>query len=89
MIERSPRAPVSRSSARSEISQSASSVNDELDRVVAEEPLVLACERVLGLGEDGDEVLPPELMHRRDDRKPADELGDQPEGHEVFGHDLG
>src|SRR5881394_3961437 len=36
---------------------------DELDVVVAEEALVLLDERVLGLGEDLDEVLTLELVH--------------------------
>ena len=57
MIERSPRAPVSRSSALSAISQSASSVKTSSIVVVPEEALVLLDERVLRLGEDLDEIL--------------------------------
>src|SRR5881394_1617729 len=40
---------------------------DELDAVVAEEALVLLDQRVLGLGEDLNEVLTLELVHGRDD----------------------
>src|SRR3954468_13766329 len=61
---------------------------DELDVVVAEEALVLLRERVLWLGEDLDEILALELVHRRDDRQPADELGDQAVGEQVFRHHL-
>src|SRR5437763_10206132 len=61
---------------------------DELDPVVAEEALVLLDERVLRFLEDLDEIFPPELVHRRDDREPADELGDQPEVKEILGHYL-
>src|SRR5439155_10917291 len=51
---------------------------DELDRVVGEEALVLPRQRVLGLGQDLDEILLLQLVHRGDDREPADELRDQP-----------
>src|SRR5205823_6925340 len=61
---------------------------DELDVVVREDTLVLTRERILGLGQDLDEILALELVHRRDDRQPADELGDQPVGQEILGHDL-
>ncbi len=40
---------------------------DELDRVVAEEALVLADERILRLGEDLDEVVMRELVYGGDD----------------------
>src|SRR6266545_2223510 len=61
---------------------------DEFDRVVGEEALVLLRERVLRLGEDLDEVLLLQLVHRRDDGQAADELGDQPEAEEVLRHHL-
>src|SRR5262245_18173117 len=62
---------------------------DELDVVVGKEALVLIDERVLRLDEDLDEVLALQLMHRRDDREPADELGDQPVREEILGHHVG
>src|SRR3954469_5661179 len=62
---------------------------DELYPVVAEEALVLLDERVLGLLENLDEVFTPQLVHRGDDREPADELRDQAEVEEVFRHHLG
>ena len=62
---------------------------DELDVVVVEEALVLLDERVLRLEEDLDEVVTRELVHRRDDRQPADELRDQPVGEEILRHHLG
>src|SRR6188472_291041 len=43
---------------------------DELDAVVAEEALVLLHERVLGLLEDLDEILAPQLMDCGHDREP-------------------
>src|SRR3954454_4105464 len=61
---------------------------DELDVVVGEEPLELARERVLRLGQDLDEVLALQLVHRGDDRQPADELRDQPVREQVLGHYL-
>src|SRR6266566_6788287 len=61
---------------------------DELDVVVAEEPLVLPRQRVLRLRQDLDEILALQLMHRRDDGQPADELGDQPELQQILWHDL-
>src|SRR5205823_3393418 len=45
-------------------------------------------ERVLRLGEDLDEILAAQLVHCRENREPADELGDQPEVEEVLRHDL-
>src|SRR6478736_4032393 len=61
----------------------------ELDPVVAEEPLVLLDERILGLLEDLHEVLAPQLVHGRDDRQASDELRDQPEVEEVLRHHVG
>ena len=61
---------------------------DELDVVVGEEALVLLDERVLRLDQDLDEILALQLVHRRDDRQPADELGDQPVREEILGHDV-
>src|SRR5688572_7668761 len=60
---------------------------DELDVVVPEEPLVLLRERVLRLHQDLHEVLALELVHGRDDRESADELGDQAEREQVLRHD--
>ena len=88
MIERRPRAPVSRSSALSAISHSASSVKTSSIVVVPEEALVLLDERVLRLGQDLDEILAAQLVHGRDDRQAADELGDQPEVEEILRHHL-
>ena len=88
MIERSPRAPVSRSSALSAISQSASSVKTSSIVVVVEEALVLLDERVLRLGQDLHEVLALQLVHGRDDRQAADELGDQPVSEQILRHHL-
>ena len=68
MIERRPRAPVSRSSALLGDLPERVLGEDELDRVVREEALVLLDERVLRLGEDLDEVLALQLVHVRDDR---------------------
>src|SRR6185437_13729033 len=62
---------------------------DELDVVVAEEALILLHERILRLGEDLYEILLAQLMHRRDDREAADELGDEAEVEQVLRHDLG
>src|SRR5215218_799088 len=61
---------------------------DEVDRVVGEEALVLLDERVLWLGEDLHEILLAKLVHGRDDREAADELGDEAEVQEVLRHDL-
>src|SRR5581483_10149140 len=61
---------------------------DELDVVVAEEPLVLLDERVLRLGEDLDEVLAPQLVHGGDDRQASDELGYEAEVEEILRHHL-
>src|SRR5919108_485495 len=62
---------------------------DELDRVVAEEALVLLHERVLRLGQDLHEILALELVHGRDDGQPADELGNESVAEQVFRHHLG
>ena len=88
MMERRPRAPVSRCEG---------AVGDRLERVVgedqvdvveAEEAPVLAHEGVLGLGQDLHQVLARELVHRGDDRQAPDELRDQPVVHEVLGEHL-
>ena len=63
MMERSPRAPVSRlQGLLGDLPQRVVGEH-ELDRVVAEEPLVLACERVLGLGQDLHEIVAAQLVH--------------------------
>ena len=56
----------------------------ELDAVQLEELLVLARERVLGLGEDAHEVVLVQVVDGADDREPADELGDEPEVEQVL-----
>src|SRR5829696_3448597 len=61
---------------------------DELDVVELEEALELLDQRVLGLGEDLDQVVLRELVDDRQDRKTADELGDQAVLHEVLGEHL-
>src|SRR5258708_998209 len=53
-------------------------LKDELDVVQREEFLVLLHERVLGLGEDANDVLLVEVLQRDDDRQAADELRDEP-----------
>src|ERR671918_692357 len=62
---------------------------DELDRVVGEEALVLLDERVLRLEEDLHEVLPRELVYRGDDGEPPDELRDEPVREEILRHHRG
>src|SRR5664280_1922509 len=57
----------------------------QLDAVQAEELLVLLGERVLGLREDLAQVGLVEVVHRRDDRQAADELGDEAEVEQVLG----
>src|SRR5450830_16437 len=57
----------------------------QLDSVQREELPVLLGERVLGLGEDAPQVGLVEVVHGRDHRQTADELGDQPEVEQVFG----
>ena len=61
----------------------------ELDAVELEELLVLLDQRVAGLGEDLDQRLAVELVDGRDQRQPADELGDQAELVQVLGTHLG
>ena len=63
MIERRPRAPVSRERVLGDLPERVLG-EDELDRVVAEEALILAHERVLGLRQDLHEVVACQLMHR-------------------------
>ena len=69
MIERRPRAPVSRSSALSAIADQRVVGEDELDAVEREEALELLDERVARLGEDRDQVVARELVDRA--RSPA------------------
>ena len=88
MIERRPRAPVSRSSALSAIDVERVVGEDELDAVEGEEALELLDERVARLGEDRDEVVARELVDGAHDRQAADELGDQPVVDEVLGQAL-
>src|SRR6266851_3123899 len=52
-------------------------LKDELDVVQREEFLVLLHERVLGLGEDADDVLLVKVVQGHDDRQASDELGDE------------
>ena len=88
MIDRRPRAPVARSSARCAIAERASWREHELDRVVVEEALVLLDERVLRLEQDADQILLVERVDGRHDGEAADELGDEPVGDQVLGHHL-
>src|SRR4029077_21124579 len=53
-------------------------LEDELDIVEREELLLLLDERVLGVGEDADDVLLVEVVQGHDDRQAPDELGDEP-----------
>ena len=88
MIERRPRAPVSRSSALSAIEVERVVGEDELDPVEGEEALELLDERVARLGQDRDEVVARELVDGAHHRQAADELGDQPVVDEVLGQAL-
>ena len=88
MIERRPRAPVSRSSALSAIDVSDVVGEDELDAVEGEEALELLDERVARLGQDRDQVVARELVDGRDHRQAADELRDQAVLDEVLGQAL-
>ena len=63
MIERRPRAPVSRSSALSATALSASSEKTSSIPSKLEEALELLDDRVARLGEDRDQVLARELVH--------------------------
>ena len=55
----------------------------ELDPVEAEKAVELLREGVARLGQDRDQILPGELVDRRDDRQPADELRDEAVLHQV------
>src|SRR5205823_243862 len=61
----------------------------QVDAVELEELAVLLDQRVLGLDEDADQRFLVEVGHRADDRKAADELGDETELEEVLGQHLG
>src|SRR6476620_11253539 len=61
---------------------------DELDRVVAEEALVLTNERVLGFGEDLDKIVVRELVDGRDNGEASDELRNKAECDQVLRHHL-
>ena len=89
MIARRPRAPVPRRIAWSATASSASLGELQLHAVHLEQLAVLLHQRVARLGEDLDERVLVERRHRRDDRQAADELGDQPELDQVFGHRVG
>ena len=89
MIERRPRAPVSRVERLVGDLPQRVVGEDELDAVVPEEPVVLLRQRVLRLGEDLDEVFLPQLVHGGDDRQAPDELGDQAEVQEILRHHAG
>ena len=88
MIERRPRAPVSRSSALLGDRDERVVGEHELDAVEGEEALELLDERVARLGQDRDEILMGELVDGRHDRQAADELGDQAVLDEVLGQAL-
>ena len=64
MIERRPRAPVSRSSALSAIELQRVVGEDQLDPVELEEALELLDERVARLGQDLHQVVARELVDR-------------------------
>ena len=89
MMERSPRAPVSSFSACFGDGLERVFGEDEVHPVVREELVVLLGERVLGLGEDLDQVFLAQLMHVADHRQAADELGDEPELQQILGQHLG
>ena len=69
MIERRPRAPVSRSSGAIGDRLQRVGGEDQLDPVEREEALELLDDRVARLGEDRDQVLARELVHGA--RRPA------------------
>ena len=63
-------------------------VEPEVDAVLAEEFSVLSYEGVFRLGQDSQELLPPERFHMRDDRESAYQLRDETEGLQVGGRNL-
>ncbi len=88
MIERRPRAPVSRSIALSAIASSESGAKTSSMSSKSKRRSNCLVERVLGLGQDRDQVLAAELVDRGEHRQPADELRDQAELHQVLGEHL-
>ncbi len=60
----------------------------EVDAVHIEDLLELAHERVARLGEDAPQRQLVERVERHDDRQSADELGNQSEAQQIFGHQL-
>ena len=87
-IDRRPRAPVSFSMARSAIARSAAVGELQLGVLHREQRLVLLDQGVLRLGQDADQGVDVQRPQRRDDRQPADELGDHAELEEVVAGDL-
>ncbi len=67
MIERRPRAPVSRSRARFATALQRVGREHQLDPVEAEEALELLDDRVARLRQDRDQVLTRELVHGAED----------------------
>ena len=70
------------------MARSASLVKRQLHLLQLEELLVLLHQRVLRLGEDGDQVVLGEIVERGDHRQPADELRDHPELDQVLRLDV-
>ena len=87
-IERSPRAPVSRSSARSAIEPSASSAKCSSMPSKLKKRWNCLTSALRGSLQDADQVVARELVDRRDHGQAADELRDQPVVHEVLGQHL-
>ena len=85
MIERRPRAPVSRSRPFSATAVSESSENTS--SIPSKEKKRWNCltSALRGSVEDRDQVVARELVHGRHDRQAADELGDQPVLDQVLG----
>ncbi len=79
MIARRPRAPALRRIASCATARSALLGERELHPLELEQLLVLLDQRVLRLGQDGDEILLGEIVEGREHRQAADELRDHPE----------
>ena len=87
-IDRRPRAPVPRLSAFWATARSDSASNVRLHILELEQLRVLLGERVLGLDQDAHERVFVERFEGHHDRKPADQLGDEPEPEQIVRLDL-
>ena len=88
MIDRSARAPVSFSIARSAIDPQRRLGEAQFGVLHGEQRLVLLDQGVLRLGQDADHGVEVQRPQRRDDRQPADQLGNHAELEDVVAGDL-